>query len=56
MVAGILKSSPSAIFTIVARKILPDRVFGNRSTTATSLNAATGPIVSRTRATQSAFT
>ena len=44
MVAGILNSSPSAILTMVARRILPERVLGRRSTTVTSLKAATGPI------------
>ena len=33
----------------LARRILPDRVFGSRATTRASLNAATGPIRSRTR-------
>ena len=44
IVAGSLNSAPSAIFTIVARRIFPDRVFGRRSTTKACLNAATGPI------------
>ena len=55
MVAGILNSAQSAILTMVARRILPERVFGRRSTTATSLNAATGPIFSRTSLMHSAL-
>ena len=38
---------------IVPRRILPERVLGSRFTTRASLNAATGPIRSRTRATSS---
>jgi hypothetical protein len=45
--------SPSAIFFIVPRRILPERVFGSRGTTMASLKAATGPILSRTSATSS---
>ena len=37
MVAGIFQSSPSAILTIVPRRILPERVFGSRSTTQRAL-------------------
>ena len=48
MVAGILYSSPSAIERMVPRRILPDRVLGRRLTTMTFLNAATGPMTSRT--------
>jgi hypothetical protein len=33
MVAGIFQSSPSAIFCMVPRRILPERVLGSRSTT-----------------------
>ena len=45
-----LESLPSAIFTMVLRRIsCPTFVFGRRSTTATSLNAATG-LISRARA------
>ena len=36
-------ASPSAIFLMVPRRILPERVFGNRATVIASLNAATGP-------------
>ena len=53
IVAGTLYSLLSASFFIVPRRILPERVFGRRETTATSLKAATGPIRSRTRATSS---
>ena len=55
IVAGILKSSPSAILTMVARRILPDRVLGRRLTTSACLKAATGPIWSRTSLTHSAL-
>src|SRR5713101_8689120 len=44
MVAGMVHGSPSAIFFMVPRKILPDRVFGSRATVMASLKAATGPI------------
>ncbi len=54
MVGGTGADSPSAIFRIEARRILPERVFGSRCTTRASLNAATGPIRSRTSATSSA--
>ena len=54
MVAGIDHSSPSAILRIVPRRILPDLVLGRRSTTRTILKAATAPIRSRTKATNSA--
>ena len=50
IVAGIVQASPSAIFCIVPRRILPERVFGRRSTITASLKAATGPIRSRTSA------
>jgi len=53
MVAGIVQLSPSAIFFIVPRRIFPERVFGSRPTVVASLNAATGPIFSRTSATHS---
>ena len=43
--------SPSAIFFMVPRRILPERVLGRRGTVMASLNAATGPIFSRTSAT-----
>src|SRR5665213_997502 len=39
---------------IVPRKILPERVFGRRSTTSAALKLATGPMRSRTSATASA--
>ena len=45
--------SPSAIFFMVPRRILPERVFGSRGTVIASLKAATGPILSRTSATHS---
>jgi hypothetical protein len=48
-----LPASPSAIFCMVARRILPDRVLGSRLTAITFLNAATGPILSRTSLTTS---
>src|SRR5208282_5354674 len=48
IVAGVAHSSWSAIFFIVPRRILPERVFGSRVTTTAILNAATGPILSRT--------
>src|SRR5882762_9333448 len=51
MVAGIAHGSPSAIFLMVPRRILPERVFGSRPTVMASLNAATGPSFSRTSAT-----
>src|SRR4051812_7574464 len=44
MVAGMVQGSPSAIFFMVPRRILPDRVFGSRATTIASLNDASGPI------------
>ena len=56
IVAGIRHSSPSAILRIVPRRTLPERVFGSAVTMRTSLNDATGPISSRTRATSSAAT
>ena len=48
IVGGILCSTPSAIFLIVPLKIFPDLVFGNLFITITTLNAATGPILSLT--------
>jgi len=36
---------------MVPRRILPDRVFGSRATVIAILNAATGPIFRRTKAT-----
>ena len=48
MVGGILYSTLSAIFLIVPLKIFPDLVFGNLFITITTLNAATGPILSLT--------
>ena len=48
IVAGMVHGSPSAIFLMVPRRILPERVFGRRLTVMASLNAATGPILSRT--------
>ena len=54
MVAGMFQDSPSAMLRMVPRSILPERVLGRRSTTAHSLNAATGPMRSRTSATASA--
>src|SRR5262249_50080551 len=47
IVARTFHGSPSAIFFIVPRRILPERVFGNRATAMATLNAATGPIFSR---------
>ncbi len=38
---------------MIPLKILPERVFGKRLTTAQDLKAATGPIVERTKATAS---
>src|SRR4051812_11684803 len=51
IVAGMVHSSPSAIFLMVPRRIFPERVFGSRPTVMASLNAATGPSLSRTSAT-----
>src|SRR5580698_2495706 len=48
IVAGVTQGSRSAIFFIVPRRILPERVFGRRDTTKAILKAATGPILSRT--------
>ena len=45
MVAGMVQGSPSAIFFMVPRRILPERVLGSRATMIASLNAATGPIL-----------
>jgi Flp pilus assembly protein TadG len=53
MVAGIFQSSPSAIFCMVPRRILPERVLGRRFTVSAILKAATGPISSRTSLTTS---
>ena len=53
MVGGILYSTLSAIFLIVPLKIFPDLVFGNLLITITTLNAATGPILSLTICTHS---
>ena len=53
IVAGVVQASWSAIFFIVPRRILPERVFGRRGTTIAILNAATGPILSRTSVTTS---
>jgi hypothetical protein len=54
IVAGMVQGSPSAIFFMVPRRTLPERVFGSRATVITSLKAATGPILasrsSRSRA------
>ena len=43
MVAGIVHSSPSAIFAMVPRSTLPDRVFGSLSMATTRLKAETRP-------------
>src|SRR3981081_2438622 len=51
MVAGIAHWSPSAIFLVVPRRILPERVFGSRATVIARLHAATGPSFSRTSVT-----
>ena len=48
IVGGTLYSCRSAIFCIVLRRTLPDRVFGRRSTITARLKSATGPIWSRT--------
>src|SRR4029079_16336335 len=53
IVAGMVHGSLSAIFLMVPRRILPDRVFGRRPTVIASLKAATGPSLSRTSATTS---
>src|SRR5205823_6704878 len=53
IVGGTRYSIPSAIFLIVPRRILPERVLGSRGTTRAVLNAATGPIRSRTIRTSS---
>ena len=53
IVAGSVYSAPSAIFFMVALRILPERVFGSRLTTAAVLKAATGPMVARTFSTSS---
>ena len=52
LVAG-WSATEAAIFFIVARRILPERVFGSRPTVNASLQAATGPILSRISATSS---
>ncbi len=44
MVAGTTGVPPSANARIVARRILPDRVFGNFLTISTSRNEATAPM------------
>ena len=43
MVAGIFQSSPSAIRLITPRRILPERVFGSRSTTTADLEGRDRP-------------
>src|SRR6202000_18287 len=48
MVAGMVQDSPSAIFLMVPRRILPERVFGKRPTVMARLKEATGPSFSRT--------
>ena len=53
IVAGILKFSELAIFTIVERKILPDLVLGKRLIATAVLKEATGPILSLTSFTTS---
>ena len=53
MVAGTVCSTPSAIFFMVPRRIFPERVLGSRLTTIAVLNAATGPMLSRTSSTSS---
>ena len=53
MVAGMVQASPSAIFLMVPRRILPERVFGRRCTMMARRNDATGPILSRTSCTHS---
>ena len=53
MVAGILNVWLVSNLLHRAAQNLADRVFGNRSTTMALLNAATGPILSRTMATHS---
>src|SRR3954462_11244616 len=47
IVAGMLHAPPSAIFLMVPRRILPERVFGNRWTTMARRNEAPGPILAR---------
>jgi len=47
-------SSLSAILRMLARRILPEGVFGNLATTLASLKAATGPMRLRTGAISSA--
>jgi hypothetical protein len=49
MVAGMDHGSPSAIFFMVPRRILPERVLGRRPTVMATRKAAIGPIFSRTR-------
>jgi hypothetical protein len=46
MVQGV----PSAIFFMVSRRILPERVFSSLAIVIASLKAATGPIFSRIEA------
>ena len=49
IVAGMVQGRPSAIFFMVLRRTLPERVFGSLATVIASLKAATGPIFSRMR-------
>jgi len=42
IVAGMIHGSPSAIFFIVPRRTLPERVFGSLETVIVSLKAARG--------------
>ena len=53
IVAGGVYARPAAMSRIVARRILPERVFGSRATTRASRKQATGPMRSRTSATSS---
>ncbi len=54
--AAPIHCSPSAIVRIVARSVLPDRVFGSALTTETVFSDATGPTRSRTSAISSSVT
>ena len=54
MVAGVVYSCPSAIFFMVPRRILPERVFGRPFTTSAVRKQVNAPIVVRTRSTSSA--
>src|SRR5258705_6602222 len=53
MVAGLVPGSPTALFLMAPRRILPERAFSSRATVIASLNAAAGSGLSRTKPTSS---